>query len=352
MLNDLPLFPRAASTAAAYVDALYLFMVAVCGLVSVLIWIVVIYSALKYRRKHAMEIPPDEEAPQWLEMAWTIIPFIIFMGMFVWGSWVYFFLGRPPKDALDIYVTGKQWMWKFQHVGGQSEINSLHVPVGRNVRLIMASEDVIHSFFAPEFRVKTDVLPNRYTYTWFKATKSGKYHLFCTEYCGTEHSGMIGSIYVMEPAEYETWLAGGVQDTPANAGKKLFSQYACDTCHTGTASARGPVLAGLYGTQVQLQDGRTVNADENYIRESILNPQAKIVAGFQPIMPTFRGQVNEQQLIQLIAYLKSLTPPAPAATQPGGGAPTAGNPAALRGPTQSGSSVNTETAFTTTGGEQ
>jgi cytochrome c oxidase subunit 2 len=322
-------FPRAASTSATLVDNYFIFMVVVTGTASLLVVLAVLYFMLKYRRRHEDEIPTDEEAPQWLELAWTVIPFCIFMVMFVWGAWVYFHVRRPPDDTLDVYVTAKQWMWKFQHVDGTSEINDLHVPVGRPVRLIMASEDVIHSFFVPNFRVHTDVLPHRYTYNWFEATKVGKYHLFCSEYCGTEHSGMIGSVYVMEPEDYQAWLSGGVQDAPANVGKKLFETYACSSCHTSTATARGPILAGLYGATIMLQGGGRVRADENYLRESILNPQAKIAAGFQPIMPTFRGQVNEEQLMQLIAYIKSLTPPTaqpPTSTAPPVSSPAEGTP--------------------------
>jgi cytochrome c oxidase subunit II len=342
MFKDFPLIPGTSSTGARLIDQYFWAMVLITGVATVLVCLAVIYFALKYRRRHEDEIPTDEEAPQWLEIAWTVIPFIIFMGMFAWGAWVYFHVQRPPDDTLDIYVTAKQWMWKFQHVDGTSEINDLHVPVGRPVRLIMASEDVIHSFFVPEFRVTTDVLPHRYTYQWFEATRTGKFHHFCSEYCGTEHSGMIGTVYVMEPAEYQAWLSGGVQDAPANVGKKLFEQYACNTCHTNDATARGPVLTGLFGQMVPLQDGRSVRADENYLRESILNPQAKIVRGFQPIMPTFRGQLNEEQIIQLIEYIKSLSAPDAGAGQPGAAGGTAAPPQA--DPTRSGSTVDTQPA--------
>lgn len=326
MFKDFPLFPRAASTAAGQIDTFYFFMVGVCGLLAVGVVFFIIYFALKYRRRHEDEPVSKEEAPIWLELVWTITPFFILMVMFGWGAWLFFEVSRPPAHALDVYVTAKQWMWKFQHVGGRSEINSLHVPVGRPVRLIMASEDVIHSFFVPEFRVHTDVLPHRYTYNWFEATVPGTYHLFCSEYCGTEHSRMIGSVYVLEPEDYQVWLAGGIQGSPAEAGQKLFVSLTCSTCHSDTATARGPVLTGLFGRERPLQDGSMVRVDENYLRQSILNPGEKIAAGYQPIMPSFQGQVNEEQLVQLISYIKTLTPPT------GGGLPAGAGSAGATSP--------------------
>jgi cytochrome c oxidase subunit 2 len=226
----------------------------------------------------------------------------------VWGAKVFFELYRPPVGAMEIYVVGKQWMWKVQHMDGQREINELHVPVGRPVKLIMGSEDVLHSYYIPAFRVKADVIPGRYNVLWFTATKPGTYHLFCAEYCGTKHSGMIGSVIAMEPQDFQAWLSGGrASDSPVAAGQKLFTDLACVTCHQSDTQGRGPMLANVFGKQVELQDGRTVLADEAYIRESIVNPQAKIVAGFQPIMPTFQGLVTEEQLLQLISYVKSLS---------------------------------------------
>jgi cytochrome c oxidase subunit 2 len=236
--------------------------------------------------------------------------------MFGWGAKVFFDAYRPPKGAMEIYVVGKQWMWKAQHMDGQREINELHVPVGRPVKLTMGSEDVLHSFYIPAFRVKADVIPGRYNVLWFTPTKPGRYHLFCAEYCGTRHSGMIGWVEVMEPNDYQAWLAGGrASDSPAAAGEKLFQDLVCISCHRDDAQARAPQLKGLFGHTVRLQGGATVVADEAYIRESIVNPQAKVVDGFQPIMPTFQGLVTEEQLLQLIAYVRSLgevAPPAPA----------------------------------------
>jgi cytochrome c oxidase subunit 2 len=240
---------------------------------------------------------------------WTVIPFLIAMTIFVWGASLYFSLYRMPKDAIEIFVVGKQWMWKFQHTEGQREINELHVPVGAKVKLTMTTEDVIHSFAVPAFRIRTDVVPGRYTFAWFEATKTGRYHLFCTEFCGTNHSGMTGWVEVMEPTAYQAWLAGGGSDSPAAQGEKLFQSLGCATCHRTDTQGRGPVLTGVFGKPQQMQDGQEVVADEAYIRESIVNPAAKVVVGFQPIMPAYQGQVNEEQLLQLIAYIRSLGAP-------------------------------------------
>jgi cytochrome c oxidase subunit 2 len=198
-------------------------------------------------------------------------------------------------------------MWKMQHLEGQREINELHVPVGRPVKLIMTSEDVIHSFYVPAFRTKQDVLPGRYTTEWFKPNKPGRYHIFCAEYCGTKHSGMIGWIEVMEPSDYQAWLSGGrAMGTMAESGEKLFRDLACINCHHLNDQGRCPNLVGIFGQPVQLSTGDKVKVDEAYIRESILNPNAKIVAGFQPIMPTFQGLVTEEGMLQLVEYIKSL----------------------------------------------
>ena len=236
-----------------------------------------------------------------------MIPFGLTMVMFVWGALIFFDIYNPPDDALEISVVGRQWMWKAQHPTGQSEINELHVPVGQPVKLMMTSEDVIHDFYLPAFRIKQDVLPGRYTSVWFEATKAGVYQLFCAEYCGTQHSGMIGRVVALEPAEFEKWLSGGATGmSMVDQGASLFKRFGCETCHRAGGTNQGPSLAGLFGKTVKLQGGNTVTADENYIRESILDPRAKIVAGYQPIMPTFKGLVSEEGMLQLIAYIKSL----------------------------------------------
>ena len=316
-MNDFPLFPEQASSVSPLVDGLYLGLVAITGVVSLLIWIVIFYFAIKYRRRPDNELAQEQEPPVALEMTWTIVPTIIFIGIFIAGAWLFFRINRVPANAIEIYATGRQWMWKFQHPTGQREINTLHVPVNRPVKITMASEDVIHSLWFPAFRVKADVVPNRFRTMWFEATKTGRYHIFCAEYCGTLHSGMIGSVIVMDPVSYQRWLAGGSEGSLASQGEKLFQKYACNTCHTSTSGARGPDLAGLYGKTRPLTNGQSVLADENYIRESILNPQAKIAAGFAPIMPTFQGQVSEDDLIRLLAYVRTMgaEQPPPAAVE-------------------------------------
>jgi cytochrome c oxidase subunit 2 len=316
MFTNFPFFPHEASAHAAQVDAIYFFMVSVTAFFSLLIATLVVVFAIKYRRRHEDDVGVSIHGSLALELLWTIIPFFITMLMFGWGAKVFFEAYRPPKGAMEIYIVGKQWMWKAQHMGGQKEINELHVPVGRAVKLTMGSEDVLHSFFIPAFRVKADVIPGRYNVLWFTPTRPGRYHLFCAEYCGTRHSGMIGWVEVMEPNEFQAWLGGGrASDSPAAAGEKLFQDLVCISCHRDDAQARGPQLKGLFGHTVRLQGGAIVFADEAYIRESIVNPQAKIVDGFVPIMPTFQGLVTEEQLLQLIAYVRSLgevTAPAPA----------------------------------------
>ncbi len=307
---------------ASRVDLLYFYLLSVSAFFTLAIWAVVVFYAVRYRRsKHP--VPVQIEGSTRLEVAWSVIPLLISLTMFVWGAAIFFSMNRPPRGALEIYVVGKQWMWKFEHVGGQREINELHVPVGRDVRLNMISQDAIHSFYVPAFRVKQDVLPGRYTTLWFRATKPGRYHLFCAEYCGTKHSGMIGWVEVMEPAQYQAWLSGGAAGgSLAASGEKLFRDLACNTCHSADSGARGPDLVGLFGKPVELEAQRTVVADENYLRESIVDPRSKLVRGYQPIMPTFQGQISEEGLLQLVAYIKSL--PAAQAGVPAAAATGAG----------------------------
>ena len=311
----LPLFPESASTFAPDVDHLLFYLVGVSVFFTVLIFGAIFYFAIRYRRRSDNELPKPIHASLALEIAWSVIPFGLTMIMFAWGANIFFKESRPPKDAMQIYVVAKQWMWKLQHMEGQREINELHIPVGRPVKLTMTSEDAIHSFFVPAFRTKQDVVPGRYSTTWFTATKPGKYHLFCAEYCGTKHSGMTGWIYAMEPQDYQAWLSGGRSfGSLAENGEKLFQDLACGNCHKADGSGRCPSLVGLFGRSVQLADGRFVNADEAYLRESILQPNAKIVAGYQPLMPTFQGQVTEEGVLELIEYIKSLVPPPAAGT--------------------------------------
>ncbi len=272
------------------------------------IFVTIAIFAVKYRRRRHPEAVQIEGSTI-LELTWSIIPLRIFMFIFVWGAVIYFQERTPPRDSVEVYVVAKQWMWKLQHQEGAREINELHVPVGKDVKLIMTSQDVIHSFYIPAFRLKQDVLPGRYTTLWLRATRPGVYHLFCAEYCGTQHSGMIGQIVVMEPREYALWMSqSNTFGTLAASGQSMFEQLGCQTCHRMDTQGRGPNLSGVYGSPVQLEDGRMVTADENYIRESILAPSAKVVSGFKPIMPVFQGLVSEDQLNSLVAYIKSLHP--------------------------------------------
>ena len=312
---------------AGNVDALFIFLLLLCGFMCLAIFTMIVVFAIRYRRR-AGQMAEQIEGSNALEFTWTFIPLGIFLVIFVWASFIYFQERTPPQGAAEVYTVAKQWMWKFQHEEGQREINELHVPVGRDVRLIMTSQDVIHSFYVPAFRIKQDVLPGRYTIAWFRATKPGTYHLFCAEYCGTMHSGMIGDVVVMEPAQYQNWLSGGMaMGSLAQTGQGLFMSLGCSTCHRFDTQGRGPNLTGVFGKPVLLEDGRTVLADENYVRESILQPAAKVVAGFKPIMPTFQGLVSEEQLNALVAYVKSLSkPPEGAAGTPNLKPPTGQKP--------------------------
>jgi cytochrome c oxidase subunit II len=307
MWQSLPLFPEQASTIASRVDALFYFLIAVSLLFGLSIAFLIVFFAVKYRRRSEDERPRPIEANIPLEIFWSAAPLGLALVMFFWGATLFFDITRPPADALEIVLVGKQWMWKIQHPEGQGEIDELHVPVGRPIKLTMTSEDVIHSFFVPAFRIKMDVLPGRYTTTWFQATKAGEYRLFCAEFCGTQHSGMGGRVVVMEPAAYQQWLSGGAGGiSMAEMGGELFQRLGCNTCHRADGTGQGPSLAGLSGKPVKLQGGKTVIADENYIRESILDPRAKVVAGYQPIMPFFKALVSEDGILQIIAYVKSL----------------------------------------------
>jgi cytochrome c oxidase subunit 2 len=318
-MSSFPLFPVSASTVSNEVDLLYLFVAAVSAFFTVLVAALVVVFALKFRRRNPDDVGADIHGSLVLELTWTIIPFILSMVMFVWGADLFFRLARPPLDSMEIFVIGKQWMWKVQHPEGVREINELHVPVGRNVALTMGSEDVIHDFSIPAFRVKMDVVPGKTTTLWFNATVPGTYHIFCMEYCGTNHSAMIGQVHAMAPEEYASWLSGGTSGaSPVAAGEKLYNDDACVTCHD---TGRGPSLNGLAGSTVELADGRTVVADDTYLRESIVNSQAKIVKGYQPIMPVFQGVISEEGLMNLIAYIKSLK--ASPSTQTPGPAPAA-----------------------------
>ena len=316
MNSPFPLFPPSASTVAVEMDLLYGFIVAVCAFFTVLVAALVVFFAVKYRRRHPDDVGADIHGSLSLELTWTFIPFVLSMVMFAWGASLFFRLATPPANAMELFVVGKQWMWKVQHPEGVREINEMHVPIGRPVRITLGSEDVLHDYSIPAFRVKMDVVPGKLTTLWFEATVPGRYHIFCAEYCGTKHSGMIGEVIAMQPQDYEAWLAGGRSTgTAAQNGERLFSDLTCITCHKTDSTGRGPSLLGIFGSRVELTDGRTVTADENYLRESIMNSQAKIVKGYQGLMPAFQGMVSEENLMQLIAYIRTLKPAEPASAK-------------------------------------
>jgi cytochrome c oxidase subunit 2 len=306
-MTDFPIFPEQASSIAAQIDALFLVLTGLSLAFAVPVVIFLLFFAFRYRQGRRVDRSKRIYESFKVEFAWSFIPFMLGMTIFGWGAFVYYNYATPPADTLDIYVIGKQWMWHNQHPSGKSEINDLHIPVNRPVKLIMTSQDVIHSYFIPAFRIKQDVLPGRYTTLWFEATKTGEYHMFCTEYCGTEHSRMGGTVYVLEQNEYQNWLGGGAAAEPLEVtGERVFQQQGCLSCHSGQPGAVGPGLVGIFGEEVEFQDGSTVVVDESYLRESMVNPQAKIVAGYAPVMPTYENILSEDQLLQLIAYIKSL----------------------------------------------
>jgi cytochrome c oxidase subunit 2 len=303
----IPLQPPAASTIAGGVDKLYYVLSGITAFFAVLIFSIIFYFMVKYRRRSDDEKAPPTHTSLALELTWTIIPSMICAVLFVWASALYVRNARPPAASNEIFVIGKQWMWHIQHPEGPREIDELHVPVGVPVKLTMTSQDVIHDFYIPAFRVKKDVLPGRYTSIWFEATETGTFHLFCAQYCGTNHSQMIGWVYVMTPTDYAAWLAGGEQTASmAQQGERLFSQFGCGTCHVSGSSGRGPSLAGIYGKPEKLASGQSQVVDEDLIRQAIVNPNSVRVLGYEAIMPTYQGQIDEEQVLQLIAYVKSL----------------------------------------------
>lgn len=331
-MGDFPIFPEQASTFAGQIDTLYWVLIGLSLIFGGLLPFVILYLMVRYHRSQKANRANQIHSSIPLELTWTVIPLILALSVFFWGAFLYVQMRTPPERTLEVYVIGKQWMWHAQHPNGKRENNELHVPVGQPVRLIMTSQDVIHSFYIPAFRVKQDVLPGRYTTLWFEATKEGEYHLFCAEYCGTEHSKMVGRVVAMSLAEYELWLttpgqvilpdgsvsadtstaapsitvpAGG--DPMAVAGEQLFTNLGCAGCHRMDGAGVGPSLENVFGYEQPLADGSTVLADENYLRSSILNPGSQIVQGYANVMPAYEGQLSEDQINQLVAYIKSLS---------------------------------------------
>ncbi|SPE50303.1 Cytochrome c oxidase subunit 2 [Verrucomicrobia bacterium] len=302
-----PILPEQASDIAEQTDNLYWGLLCLSAAVCLVVFIPMIYFLIKYRDGKPADRTPRHLPEYKIEITWTVIPMLIFMCFYEWGARHYFIIERPPPDAMEIDVVGKQWMWKIQHPEGNREINELHVPVGRMVKLNMTSQDVIHSFYLPEFRIKQDVVPGRYTTEWFEARRPSSYHLFCSEFCGTSHSHMIGRVIVMTPTDYENWLTKGQPgSTLVQSGERLFRELGCSGCHMGNSVVRAPPLEGVFGKPVPLNDREVVAADEGYIRDSILFPGKQIVAGYTNDMPSFSGKVSEEELLQLIAYIKNL----------------------------------------------
>jgi cytochrome c oxidase subunit 2 len=305
-LHASALFPAEASGIAPYVDALYFFLVLMTIFGTAFVAILLLVFSVRYRREKN-PVATQIEGSTLLEATWTIIPLAIFLVTFVWGALLYFRIYDPPANAMNIYIVGKQWMWKAEHPGGQHEINALHVPTGKPIQLTMISQDVFHSFSIPDFRIKREVIPGRYSTVWFEPTQVGTYHLFCTQYCGTQHAGMVGTVTVMTPGDYKKWLEqSNSGQSLAQNGERLFASMGCNSCHNGTAAARGPSLAGVYGSRLTLTDGRQILVDDAYLRNSILNPSEHVTAGFAPIMPTYQGQISEDGLIDLVEFIKNM----------------------------------------------
>jgi cytochrome c oxidase subunit 2 len=309
LFAELTLFPEQASTYAEEVDACFFFILGVTAFFTLLIAALILVFIVKYRRRSEAEVPPQIEGSIRLELFWSVVPLLIALGIFVWSARIYLTWAEPPPGSQEVYVVGRQWMWHLQHAGGQREINQLHMPLGRPVRLTITSKDVIHSVFVPEFRVHMDAVPGMYTTAWFQATRTGTFHLYCSQYCGTNHSVMIGEVIVMEPDAFERWLEARADNSLGVKGRKLFQKLQCVSCHHPEAR-RAPLLEGIYRSTVTLQDGSTLTADDNYLRESILYPDAKIVAGFRSpsIMPSFEGLVSEDEMTELLTFLRTLGP--------------------------------------------
>lgn len=321
-MRDVQWLPEQASSLAGRVDLLFLFLLGISLFMAIFLTVLMVAFSIRYRRgARAGEMPKGREEP--MEYFWTGGLLFLFLGLFLWAAWLYVAEIRPPAAGLEIHAIGKQWMWEFQHPTGQREINRLHVPEGTDVKVILATQDVIHSFYVPAFRIKQDAVPGRYTTTWFRPIRIGRFHLFCAEYCGLDHARMGGWVTVMEPAQYQRWLsetsapapiaAGGTAAvsavTPVAAqGEQLFNKFGCVACHGIGSKVLAPSLAGIFGKEVPLQGGQIVTVDENYLRESILAPGKRVVAGYTPIMPSFAGQMSEDDLLKLIAYIKSLSP--------------------------------------------
>jgi cytochrome c oxidase subunit 2 len=303
-----PLVPDQASDSARKIDNLFLFILIVTGGMGLLVGFLLVVFGIRYRRRSERDVTPRITGFPLLEWSWTLAPFGVFAIMFGWGLYAFRDNYRPPPDAYEVFVVGKQWMWKVQHPGGRREINELHIAVNRPVKVTFISEDVIHDFAVPAFRSKIDVLPGRYVSTWYLPTRTGRFHLFCDQFCGTSHARMVGSVVVMSPEELEAWSQDKAEGAPALEGRKLFLKFQCVACHSADERAKAPVLEGLFGRKVALKRGGSTVADFRYLRDSILTPSKEVVEGWEPLMPSFQGQVSEDELFQLLAFLRALGP--------------------------------------------
>jgi cytochrome c oxidase subunit 2 len=304
----IPFWPRTAAVSGNIVNNLFIAELGLCTLIVLSVMGLMLNFIVRYRHGSSASRAHRVQATWHYEIAWTTATLLAFLALFIIGAIYYIELYKPPPADIELFVVGKQWMWKVQHHGGQREIDEVHVPVGKTVRLILASEDVVHSFFVPAFRIKRDAVPGTFETVWFKATKPGVYRLECSEFCGTEHVKMHGEIVVMEQAAYADWLeTRGVHESLAQQGEQLFRQYGCSGCHFPRSDVHAPSLVGLYGKIVHLMDGTSVTADRQYIMDSILLPKKQVVAGYAPIMPSFAGQVSEEDLMKLLSYIESLS---------------------------------------------
>jgi cytochrome c oxidase subunit 2 len=299
------LLPADAAVSATRLDSLALCLLLLTGAVALGVFVLMTVFAVRYRAGAQVDRSAAPSTGRSLEIAWTVIPLLLFLGVYAWGAIDYVALYRPPARATPVFVVAKQWMWKAEHRNGRREVGELHLPLGTPVRMVMTSQDVIHSFFVPAFRIKQDVVPGRYTSISFTPSRAGEYDLFCAEYCGTDHAMMRGRVVVMPPAEFARWLTEGPrQPGMAARGFALYRSYGCSGCHDAGSSVHAPSLTGLLGRRVHLADGRELTADEAYVRDSILVPGKDVVAGHAPIMPSFAGQIGEEDILAIIEYIR------------------------------------------------
>jgi len=307
MYHWIPFWPDTAAVNAIAVNNIYIAELAVSGLITLTVVVMLLWFSIRYRRGSTASRANRVQETWHFEIAWTTATLGAFLILFVYGAQMYIWLFTPPPADEEVYVVGKRWMWKVEHPGGQREIDALHVPIDKTIRVVLASEDVIHSFFVPAFRIKHDVVPGTLETIWFKPNKTGTFRLACTQFCGLQHATMAGEVVVMSGPDYARWLGEqGVHESLAEQGSELFRAHGCSGCHSENSTVHAPLLDGLYGTFVHLQDGSVRFADDAYIRDCIVNPRSFTVAGYPPVMPNYSGQLGEDDLLKLIAYIKSI----------------------------------------------